>query len=155
MRRNLLILRHGQAAGGAPDIARPLTERGRVDAGKVGAWLRQQGLLPELVVASAARRTTETAQLCCAAAGVDAARIRYERGLYQADCADWMAELATIPDGVTTVLLIGHNPTLSWLVGQLGGEPGMLSTANLVHLVTDGDWNSPMRQQAVIRPQAL
>ncbi len=155
MRRNLLIMRHGQAGGGVRDVDRALTERGRRDAGKIGAWLRRQGLLPELVIASAARRTSETARLCCAAAGVDGARIRYEPALYQADCAGWMAELAAIPDGVATLLLIGHNPTLSWLVGELGGEPVMLSTANLVHLTTDGDWNSPMRQQAVIRPTKL
>ena len=155
MRRNVLVLRHGQAGHGARDVDRPLTERGKRDVGKIGAWMCQQGLLPERAIASAARRTTETAQLCCAAAGVDAAVIRYERALYQADCDVWMAELAALDETMTTVLLIGHNPTLSWLIPQLGGESVMLSTANLVHLTTDGGWSDPMQQQTIVRPTQL
>jgi len=154
--KNLLILRHGQAANGLRDIERPLTKRGRNDVQKMGGWMRQQGLQPEMVIASSAQRTTETARLCCAAAGVDEERVRCELSLYQADCDGWLAELAEIPDDVGTVLLIGHNPTLSWLVSQLSGTSMMMSTANLAHLtVGDGGWGEAMHLQQLIRPKDI
>jgi len=154
--KNLLILRHGQAANGLRDIDRPLTEQGRVDVQRVGGWLRQQGVLPEVVIASSAQRTTETAQLCCAAAGVDANIIDRKRSLYHADCDGWLAELASLAEGINTVLLIGHNPTLSWLVSQLSGAQISLAPANLVHFtVGDDGWNGAVQLAQVILPKNL
>jgi len=153
--KNLLILRHGEAANHLRDIKRPLTERGRNDVIEVGNWLRQQGLQPDLVIASSAGRTTETAHLCCEAAAVDAKIIRRERALYHADVDGWLAELASVPEGVKTVLLVGHNPTLTGLVAELGGEFIMLDPATLVHLtIGDGSWNGAMQQQQVVYPTA-
>ncbi|MDX8412464.1 MAG: histidine phosphatase family protein [Mariprofundales bacterium] len=152
--KNLLILRHGEAANHLRDIKRPLTGRGRSDVVEIGNWLRQQGLQPDLVIASSAERTTETAHLCCEAAGVDTGSIRRERALYHADCDGWLAELASVPEGVNTVLLIGHNPTLSWLASQLADRSIMLEPANLVHLIiSDAHWNGAMKLQQVMCPQ--
>jgi len=151
-KKHLLILRHGQAAIGGRDYVRLLTERGRSDVQNIGDWLRQQDLLPEMVIASAAQRTTETAHLCCAAAGVDIQRICCKKSLYHAASDDWLAELAAIPAAVDTVMFIGHNPTLSWLVSQLSATPIDLSPANLVYLTVESDWGGAMKLQKIIRP---
>ncbi|RMH50065.1 MAG: histidine phosphatase family protein [Zetaproteobacteria bacterium] len=153
--RSLLILRHGQAGSAVRDFDRPLTGRGRRAAEAVGDWLLEAGLIPERVIASAARRTTETARLCCGRIGLPEERITLSRALYGADCDDWLAELAALPEAARVVLLVGHNPTLSWLAGRLSGEAISLATADLAWLTTEGGWSAPMRLQRLVRSRAL
>ena len=63
--RRLLLLRHGKAdrhsAGG--DRERPLTRRGEDDSRRMGAFLREAGMTPDLAVASNARRAKQTMEL--------------------------------------------------------------------------------------------
>ena len=64
--RQLLLLRHGKAdrhsAGG--DRERPLTRRGMEDARRMGEFLRDQEIAPDLAVASNARRAKQTLDGC-------------------------------------------------------------------------------------------
>jgi len=153
--RSLLILRHGKAGSAMRDFDRPLTERGRLAAAAVGDWLRGAGLLPDRVIASAARRTRETALLCCGQVGIPEEKISFSRTLYGADCDDWLVELAALPDDARVVLLVGHNPTLSWLAGRLSGAPVSLATADLVWLTTEHGWSAPMRLRRLVRSRTL
>ena len=70
----LVVLRHAKAAGepGVNDTQRPLTGRGRRDAGAAGRWLLAQGIRPDLVLCSSARRTRETWEQVSAAMGAAA-----------------------------------------------------------------------------------
>src|SRR5262249_53995017 len=72
--RTLLVLRHAKAAGepGVNDVQRPLTGRGRRNAGEAGRWLLAQGLSPDRVVCSTAQRARETWALVSAALGAAA-----------------------------------------------------------------------------------
>jgi phosphohistidine phosphatase len=66
--RRLLIMRHAKSdwgTPGEPDFDRPLAKRGQRDAPRMGEWLRAQGLVPDLVLASPARRAQETASKVC------------------------------------------------------------------------------------------
>ncbi|MDQ6950803.1 MAG: histidine phosphatase family protein [Mariprofundales bacterium] len=157
--RTLLILRHGQAGAAAQDVARALTERGKRDVRRIAEWIRQQGMEPEVIIASAAMRTRATAALCCAVLGVDESRMRCEQALYLADRARWLAEINQISPEVRTAMVVGHNPDLSGLASRLGGEPIGLATANLVYLTTTGDWatqcDHTMQLQQVVDPLAL
>jgi phosphohistidine phosphatase len=58
----LVLMRHGRATHktGFEDVERPLTGRGRRDAAAAGSWLRDQGLVPDLVLCSPALRTRRT-----------------------------------------------------------------------------------------------
>lgn len=66
----LIIARHGNtfAAGETPrrvgartDI--PLVDSGREQARKIGAWLKEQGMTPEITYSSRLKRTIETAEI--------------------------------------------------------------------------------------------
>ena len=67
MTRELLILRHGKSdwEAGTDDFHRPLKDRGKRGAQRVGVWLLQQGLLPDHVVSSPAERAIVTAEKAC------------------------------------------------------------------------------------------
>jgi phosphohistidine phosphatase len=60
--KNLLLLRHAKSAwpDGVEDHDRPLAERGRRDAPRMGAYMADVGIEPNVALVSSARRTQET-----------------------------------------------------------------------------------------------
>ena len=156
----IVIVRHGKAEksaqGSAPrDYDRHLTERGRADSRETGALLDTALDLPaEGVVAlvSSAPRAQETWQEVAAAlthgAGV-VADVRDD--LYQTGVDEVVALLTATDDDVSSVLVVGHDPTMSETVQALAGdgeadalsrlEDG-LSTAAFAVLSYDGRWSA-------------
>ena len=118
--RTLVLLRHAKAQtpGELPDIERPLTERGRADAGAAGTWLADEGLRPGLVICSPAVRTRQTwhavaiALATCDPSG-GAPEVHYEQQLYDGGRTELVDLVQAVSDDITTVLVIGHNPTVS------------------------------------------
>jgi phosphohistidine phosphatase len=120
--RTLVLLRHAKAAHPAdvPDEHRPLTARGHADAGAAGAWLARSGLRPDLVICSPAKRTRQTWHgVAVALAGGAPPPVRYERPVYDGGPEDLLELVRHVPDDVCTVLLIGHNPSMSMLSNLL------------------------------------
>ncbi len=149
MTRELLILRHAKSAWDTPaatDFDRPLNGRGKRDAPRMGAWLRDQGLVPDHVVASPARRARQTARRVCNALGVDPETIDWQQRLYLADVPTLLQALAECPVTAVRVLLVGHNPGLEELLEHLGRrlEPPpdgtRLPTATVARLALPEDW---------------
>lgn len=141
--RTLVILRHAKAANpdGVIDVDRPLTERGQLDARAAGAWLVEQGIVPDLVLCSPARRTRETwhgVALALAAAP----EVRYADDVYNASL-DELLDVIHTADGATTVLLIGHNPGLAELSAVLdpsGALPNGFPTSAIAVHRADRAW---------------
>jgi len=118
--RTLVILRHAKAEtpGEKPDFDRKLTTRGETDADAAGAWLADERIRPDLVLCSPAARTRQTWQgvsiaLAQAHPSMAAPEVRYEKGLYSGGRTEVFDLLRTVPDTVRTVLIVGHNPTMS------------------------------------------
>jgi phosphohistidine phosphatase len=151
--RRLVLLRHAKAEGfAASDHERRLTERGLADAAAAGRWLAEQGLRPDHVLASDARRTQQTAAAVLEAVGQDLPdeAVEASPALYAADVDTALDLLRELPEDAATVLVVGHNPTISVVSALLddgtgdaaaaaeaaGGHP----TAALAVLEVDGSW---------------
>jgi phosphohistidine phosphatase len=131
--RYLWILRHGKAASDAPlgggDRERPLTARGRRDATALGKDLAtgegpfgtDEIVLPEMVMCSAAVRTRQTADLVIEASGTPLP-LESRRSLYEADVETALDEVQDLDAGVTSALIVGHNPTMYRLALELLAE---------------------------------
>jgi phosphohistidine phosphatase len=122
MPRELLILRHTKSdwdAKVASDFDRPLARRGKNDAPKIGAWLFREGLVPDYVVSSPARRAHQTAVKVCKALEIAKERIVWDTDIYDATLAALLDVLGRCPPESTTALLVGHNPGLETLVRYL------------------------------------
>lgn len=135
--RTLLVLRHAKSDwsdSGAHDHDRPLNHRGERDAPRVGELLRQQRLIPDLVISSDAVRAHTTARAVCQAAGY-AGEIRLDHSLYLAAPDDLICVLRSAEDHAGIVMVVGHNPGLEGLISQLTGEPAYLPTATLAKLL--------------------
>lgn len=143
--RTLVLLRHGKSehSSGGADFDRGLTERGQRDSRAAGAWLAQQGHVPELVICSSARRARQTWKAAAETAR-GAAQVQYERDVYDASHPNDLLELIHLaPAEVNVLLLIGHNPTfemLSAILDPSGGFPDGLRTAGIAVHQIDGDW---------------
>jgi phosphohistidine phosphatase len=133
MQRALILMRHGHAEEGRDDYARCLTEVGRSAARRAGLALARAGLSPECVLTSSAPRARETAELVAQACKF-AGSLQAERSLYLAEEVAYLAALHSLPEQVSRVLLVGHNPTLSTLARRLGPPGADLSPAQYVEL---------------------
>lgn len=115
--RTVYLLRHAKSSHddpALPDRERPLAKRGRRDAPAMGRYLADAGTVPDLLLCSPARRTRQTLDLL-QDAGASAGEVREEELLYDATAEGLLARLQTLPDAVTSVMLVGHNPSLQRL----------------------------------------
>ncbi len=120
MTRRLYLLRHAKSSWKDPALAdhdRPLAGRGRRAAAAVADHMAERQAVPELVLCSTALRTRETYERLEAA--LEGAPVHYERRLYAASADDLLERLRTVPDPISSVLLIGHNPGIEELALQL------------------------------------
>jgi phosphohistidine phosphatase len=99
----------------------------------MGQLLREEHLLPDLVISSSAKRTRRTAELVVEASGYRG-ETRLVRDCYEASASQVRACIQSFPESASRVLLVGHNPGLEELLEQLTGTYRPLSTAALAWL---------------------
>ena len=115
----LSLLRHAKSSWDderLADFDRPLAERGRKAAPRMGRHMRRLGLSPDRVLCSPALRTRQTAALVLGELSPRRFEVDYDADLYEADAPALMARLANVPNDVGHLLMIGHNPGLQELV---------------------------------------
>mgnify|MGYP001606099595 CR=1 FL=1 len=129
MSKEILILRHGKSdwSTDVDDEQRPLKDRGKRAAQRMGAWMAREDLLPDFIISSPAERARETAQKAVKAMGLEARLIHYDRRIYLADVDDLLSVIDNIPRHAKRILLVGHNPGLEmllfFLADSLPSEP--------------------------------
>lgn len=134
--RELLIMRHAKSSWDLPydtDFERPLNKRGRKAAPRMGEFLAERDLLPDLIVSSPAERAKQTTDLFTEASGYDG-DLRFEPAIYHAFAGDLLAVVRGLPDAAERVMLVGHNPGFELLVAQLCGGDVRMPTAAIAHL---------------------
>jgi phosphohistidine phosphatase len=148
--RVLVIMRHGKAEQSEEkrDIDRTLTDRGRREARLAGEWLAEQAITPDLVLCSPSHRTRgtwhEVAVGMTSAGGVNAQpTVVYEPELYSGGLNAALDAVRNVDAAATTVLLVGHNPTVSAVSQRLDdaasrASAGLHTSEIAVHTVTTG-----------------
>ena len=146
------------------DRDRPLNGRGRRAAKAIARHLREEGIDPELVLCSPARRARDTLE------GIEPVLTRrtsrIEPDVYGGGAGTLLELLRGLPDGVASVMLIGHNPGLEELAlelardGPLVGElEAKYPTGALATLAFEGRWADLAAGQAeltaFVRPRDI
>ena len=140
----LLIMRHAKSSWATPgldDHDRPLNDRGRRDAPRMGELLAAEDLLPDAVLCSAACRTMQTWEMLSAAAGCDLRPV-YEEKLYLAGGGELLERLQCLPPSCRRGMILGHNPGMEMLVSMLTGRQVTMPTAALVLVEINGSWEA-------------
>ncbi|MCC7533633.1 MAG: histidine phosphatase family protein [Bacteroidia bacterium] len=123
--KKLVIMRHAKALSGdnyESDFDRELSEKGKQDAAAMGKRLQAKSFKPDFILCSAAKRTNKTAKIVATELGYAIENIEPDSELYAASAHDVLQILRQIADKHNNVILIGHNPTVTGLVGYLGNS---------------------------------
>ena len=98
-------------------------------------WLFEQGLRPDLLVSSPAKRALTTAQIFSQALQYPIKNIRTDSRIYESNKQGLLEVINSTPQSVDSLALFGHNPTLSELVAYLADRPYEdIPTSAIVHL---------------------
>ena len=144
MMKTLLVMRHAKSDWGAAsgsDHDRVLARRGTKAARQVGRFLTESGTVPDLVLSSTAVRALSTVELA-KDSGKWVCDIVTSRDLYESDPERVLEVIHETGTGVQRLLIAGHEPTWSTLVGWLiGGGRVLMPTAAVACLdLPQGDW---------------
>ena len=148
--KTLLLLRHAKSSRDDPalrDFERPLNDRGKADAKRMGSFLGRQNIAVDFVVSSPAKRARRTTEIFLSAAKI-ANKATFDERIYEAAPPQLLRVVSEIEAAHNVALLIGHNPGFEELLEYFTGRFVRVPTAALacIDLNVD-DWRN-------IRPQA-
>jgi phosphohistidine phosphatase len=135
--KTLLIMRHAKSSWkekNLKDRKRPLSKRGKRNAPQMGELIKEKELVPQVILASDALRSHQTAELLSGTSGFQG-EVKYIDDLYMAEADEYLSALRKVPDELERVMVIGHNPGLESLLPLLTGRVESLPTAAIAHLV--------------------
>jgi phosphohistidine phosphatase len=122
------LLRHAEAADGAPDAERPLTTRGRDQARAAGAALAALGVQLDACLSSPKLRAVQTAELVTDLLGGIEVRTDERLGGGPFDPNELALEAGE------DVLLVGHDPDFSMAVHDATGAQVRMKKGGLAAL---------------------
>ena len=118
----IYLIRHAKSSWKAPsikDFDRPLNERGKNDAPKIGTQLNELGFTPDLILCSPAKRTQATAKLICKQTNIDTKHIELTPSIYEASLSVLINLITDLPNQYNEIALIGHNPAITYFYNYL------------------------------------
>lgn len=131
--KTLLLLRHAKSNwddSSLRDFDRPLADRGKRDAPRMGLALKDRGPAPDLIVSSPAARAKATAEAAIKSGGFTG-NLQFDEGIYDASTPELLRIVRRLPDESSRVLMVGHNPGFEDLVYRLSGAHERMTTAAL------------------------
>lgn len=157
MPKQVTLMRHAKSSWqdySQSDMDRPLALRGKKDAPRMGRYLSDENLNPELVLCSPAQRTRETlARLQNTYPA--ALPVKFDQMIYSAGMGHGLIPLIhNLDANLSHVMIIGHNPAMQELALSLvnwetagEGIPAKIqqkfSTGTIVSMTFEGDdWKS-------------
>ena len=160
--KTLLLMRHAKAAStqvGSTDAERSLNAEGREAAERIGRFIREKGLEPDLGLSSSALRARETREMVTNAAGL-ALDGSDDSRIYEAGAGELLEIISAFDDHLKTVFLVGHNPTLEDLLRILTGNSTHLSPGTLAKIDLESQhWSDAVLGEGkldwIVRPKDL
>lgn len=146
--KRLTLMRHADARwqdSTVSDLERPLNRRGSSDAELMAQRLAERGLVPDLILASPARRTQQTAEILVRIFAASAPRVVRDEALYLASATEILRMAQAAGPRIEHLLLVAHNPGVSELVQLLlpGAAPPELAAAGLCSIAFGcADWEA-------------
>jgi phosphohistidine phosphatase len=140
--RRLYLVRHAKSSWGEPslpDRERPLNDRGKRDAPKMGRRLAALGVSPDVILASPARRALKTARILAEELGYRLEDIRVDARLYASEPDVLLQVIRELGDGKKCVMLVGHNPEMTELAHRFSSGITHLPTCAVAEFAFAAD----------------
>ena len=123
--KTLYLVRHAKSSwanANTGDFDRPLNERGLKSATLMAALLKEKKVLPEMIVTSPANRAITTADIFCDTLEFPKVLIQRRIEIYEGGTGNLLNIVQQLPDSGKTVMLFGHNPTITEFSNLLSGH---------------------------------
>lgn len=123
--KTLYLVRHAKSSwddASLADFDRPLNKRGKKAAPFMAGMMLQKSIRPDLVISSPAHRALITAEIFCHTLGYPKEKIEERPEIYEGGINHMLRLVQEIPDSCSTVILFGHNPTLTSFANFISGE---------------------------------
>ena len=134
--KNLLLMRHAKSSWkdtSLPNHQRPLKQRGKTDALRIGELLRKQGVIIDVILCSTAKRAMATAKGFLKKYTFEG-DIFHIDDLYNASHETFITLLNQLPDTAKTAMIIGHNPEMDYFLEVICNEYEHMTTATVAHI---------------------
>ncbi len=135
--KTLLLLRHAKTSwddATVSDDLRPLSESGKQNVYRMGKFLKNTKLIPNLIISSCAKRAKDTSTLLAESSGYNK-NIDVSESLYETTAQEYIHVISEISNKINMVLLVGHNPILENLIELITNELIIMETCSLVHII--------------------
>jgi len=117
--KKILITRHAEASNFSnlgTDFSRVLTENGVKDCQLIGKELENKNFIPDLSIISSSIRTIQTYENISKFLNLESNKLDIKDSLYGIGFDDLIAMFKIIKNEFKSVMVIGHNPTMSIFV---------------------------------------
>ena len=138
--KTLTLIRHAKSSWDdetLDDKARPLNDRGKRDAPKMGERLAKRGVTADLILSSPAVRALTTAEIIAEAIGYKRKHIAVDEHIYEGTPDTLLAMVQAIDDKHERVMLFGHNPEFSDLARMFSRDIGEMTTCAVAEFTFD------------------
>ena len=120
------------------DHERPVNKRGKKAARRMGRFLALVDQVPDRIISSSAARARMSFELAAAAGEWGDIPTEITDDLYEASATDVLTLLQSVPDGSDRLLVVGHEPTFSDVIGKLIGTANVkMSTGSMARIDFD------------------
>jgi len=120
--KTIYLIRHAKSDLGVanlPDFERPLNNRGKRDASLMGEQLKELDIVPNIIIASPAKRVIQTIKSVCLQIDYPFNKIQFIDSIYNSTVKNLALILNKLPNNCDTAFLVGHNPGLTELSDYL------------------------------------
>jgi phosphohistidine phosphatase len=139
----LCFLRHGEADWpnwDKPDDERPLTEHGRKEMKRVAKFLERVKFAPDAIITSPLPRAAQTAEIVAKRLAID---LTSDPGLAHGFNIERLRRMLAKRDA-ECVMIVGHEPEFSQVIGELTGDKIKISKAGVALLEINRSCTSGM-----------
>lgn len=146
MKKTLILIRHATAEDQSffmNDFDRKLNSKGTAEAELMGKWLLGQAIIPDCYITSEAPRAYKTAEVIAGQFSFKVSNIRSTRNLYDGGPRSYLNSVNSIPEEFSHLVLVGHNPDISFFGEYLSGaDLGSMSKGGVLILeFEDQQWS--------------
>jgi phosphohistidine phosphatase len=148
--KTLFLVRHAKSSWddpALPDKDRPLNDRGKRDAPKMGERLAKRDVRPDLILSSPAMRALTTAQIIAKKLDYKRKDIVVDDRLYGVEPDDLLDVIHKLGDKLERVMLFGHNPELTELAHRLSSQITHMPTCAVAEFTFV---RTPLRHRACV-----
>jgi phosphohistidine phosphatase len=162
--KTLYIVRHAKSSWDfpeLPDVDRPIIETGIYNTKKIVTELNNRNVSVDMMICSHAKRAGETAKIIATGINYPVEKIEVSKQIYQVDRDDIFNLIFGLNDNLDSLMIIGHNPTLTQFANLFLDEKiDLLPTSGVISLSFEtGNWlgiiKAPHRTNFILFPTQL